>query len=148
MIKDVLTDYLKNQLSHHNLDIQTYLSILVIASPSIPIYFLIKGLKLQKTRLFDFFVQVGIAFSIGALAGDLFGHIIPETFERVGHHDHLAGWVIVGGISFYYVLDKLFSNLAESSTIHSKTKNIIFLLADGIHNITDGFAIASLYKLS
>ena len=112
------------------------------------IYFLIKVLKLQNRSWFNFVVQMGIAFSIGALAGDLFGHIIPETFERVPHHDATAGYVVIGGICFYYLLDKCFTNIADSNAIRSNTKNVIFMLADGLHNVTDGFAIASLYKLS
>lgn len=148
MIKEPMTNYLKSQLSPQTLDMQTYISILIIASPSIPIYFLIKVLKLQHRSWFNFFVQMGIAFSIGALTGDLFGHIVPETFEKVDHHDATAGYVIIGGVCFYYLLDKFFTNIADSKTIRSQTKNIIFLLADGLHNVTDGFAIASLYKLS
>lgn len=148
MIKDVLTNYLKNQLTSHSIDLQVYWSILLIATPSIPIYFMIKVFRLQESRYFNLIVHMGIAFSIGALAGDLFGHIIPETFEKIGHHDHTANLVVLGAICFYFVLDKLFSNVADNEKIQSKTKNAIFLLADGLHNLTDGFAIASLYKLS
>lgn len=149
IINDLLTDCLKGMLGDQPLNFQIYWSIFLIATPSIPIYFLIKVLKLQKSRYFNLIVQVGIAFSIGALAGDLFSHIIPETFSKLEHGDQTAGWVILGAICFYYALDKLFNNITRGLPIQSsKTKNLIFLLADGLHNITDGFAIASLYKLS
>ena len=159
MIKNYLIDLFKGFLEPYPLQTQIFISIAIVASPSLPIYFLIKILGLQKKSYFNSLVQIGIAFSIGALAGDLFGHIVPETFHQIKEHDELANYTVIFGICFYYFIDKILSKLTSGhSHSHnhkaleqgsaSNVKNIIFLIADGLHNITDGFAIAALYKLN
>ena len=47
-----------------------------------------------------------ISYAIGALLGAVFLEILPHAFEQTGSAHHLAA-VILGGILFFFVLEKL-----------------------------------------
>ena len=52
---------------------------------------------------------------------------------------------ILFGLGLYILIEKIINTLGNSNGKH---KMIIFLLTDGLHNFTDGLALASFYHAS
>jgi zinc and cadmium transporter len=105
------------------------------------IFFLaLKTDKLQKIV----FVLVSIA--VGALLGNVFFHLIPESFETIENKGLIAILILAGILSFF-VMEK-FLHWHHSHDVghldhHPKSYGYISLFADGIHNFTDGILIAA-----
>lgn len=95
------------------------------------------------------FVLVGIA--TGALLGDAFIHLIPESLEEAANPTILA-LTIIAGILIFFVLEKFLhwhhhQGLEGSEPeIHPVGKMI--LVSDGVHNFVDGLIIAASYLVS
>ncbi len=94
-----------------------------------------------------------IALASGALLGDVFFHLLPETIEHNGFTP-LTSLLILGGFLTFFLLEKLFiwhhHHLVETPEDHQRKDHshpceigFINLLGDGIHNFTDGMLIAA-----
>lgn len=117
-----------------------------------------------------------IAFALGTLLGDIFIHLIPESFAsltRVSNGSQIIGCSIIAGFVFFLVLDKslrilsndsgLMAHSHEHSQVHSsdvndvkdgKTRKIrrlsayLNLITGLIHHITDGIGLATAFYSS
>jgi len=88
-----------------------------------------------------------VSFSAGALLGDTFIHILPETFEEFGFGLDISLYIIIGILTFF-ILEKIIHWHHCHSIEHEHThKPFVFtnLLGDGLHNFVDGLFIASSY---
>lgn len=89
-----------------------------------------------------------VSFSAGALLGDVFIHILPETMtgDSVGH----MGWYILAGILLFFVLERLLlwhhSHTSHDEEIHTVTH--LTIVGDALHNFLDGIAIAAAFLIS
>ncbi|MEK7481047.1 MAG: ZIP family metal transporter [Patescibacteria group bacterium] len=100
-----------------------------------------------------------ISLAIGALLGDAFIHLIPESFEELPMTT--AGILVIAGILIFFVLE----NILHWHHHHSSTSLIMngsekehhdaihpvgrmILVSDGVHNILDGIIIAVSYLVS
>lgn len=94
-----------------------------------------------------------IALASGALLGDVFFHLLPETIEHNGF-TALTSLLILTGFLSFFLLEKLFiwhhHHLLETPEDHKKKDHshpceigFINLLGDGIHNFADGMLIAA-----
>lgn len=117
-------------------------STIVVSLISITgIFFLaLKTDKLQKIV----FILVSIA--VGALLGNVFFHLIPESFETIENKGLIAILALTGILSFF-VMEK-FLHWHHGHDVghidpHPKSYGYISLFADGIHNFTDGILIAA-----
>jgi zinc and cadmium transporter len=105
------------------------------------IFFLaLKTDKLQKIV----FILVSIA--VGALLGNVFFHLIPESFETIENKGLIAILALTGILSFF-VMEK-FLHWHHGHDVghidqHPKSYGYISLFADGLHNFTDGILIAA-----
>jgi zinc and cadmium transporter len=99
-----------------------------------------------------------VSFAVGALLGDAFIHLIPETFEGPGHAETSLSpsLLILGGMMAFFVVEKLLRHshgiLHEHYHGHPELKRpelaTINILGDAIHNFIDGIMIGASYLVS
>ena len=109
----------------------------------------IVGLSIQAEKLKRILIYL-IAFSAGALFGDAFIHLLPESVEKLGFGLQVSGGVLFG-IGLFFVLEKVIHwqhchMPITKDHVHSFAK--INLLGDSLHNFIDGLIIAASYFVS
>jgi zinc and cadmium transporter len=94
-----------------------------------------------------------IALAAGALIGDVFFHILPETSKEGFTTTH--GVIMVGAILFYFCLEGVIRwhhshSIAdmEHHEKHPSHLGILSLSGDGVHNFIDGIAISASFAIS
>lgn len=94
-------------------------------------------------------LKILIAFAAGSLFGDVFIHIIPETFEAIP-----APWpgiLILSGIIGFFLIEKflLWQHCHElPDQKHHHPVGPMTIIGDGIHNFLDGILIAGSFLIS
>lgn len=91
-----------------------------------------------------------VSFAVGALLGDAFIHIIPETFEKFGA-SLLSSIYIVVGLLLFFILEKFIRWRhchIPTSTAHTHPVVTMNLIGDGVHNLMDGLMIGASYIVS
>ena len=90
-----------------------------------------------------------ISVAAGALLGDAFIHLIPETFEAV-EDPTLASILIIVGILFFFIIEKFLHwhhhGQDADHVVHPVGKLVI--VSDGVHNFMDGVIIAASFAVS
>jgi zinc and cadmium transporter len=90
-----------------------------------------------------------VSFAVGALLGDAFIHLIPESFES--NLTLSPSVLILIGILLFFILEKfLLWHHCHEVDCHQDSKHIITLnlVGDGIHNFIDGALIAASFNVS
>lgn len=101
------------------------------------------------------FVQHAIvAFAAGALLGNAFFHLLPESIES---SPNALTWAL-GGILIFFVLDSLLwiyhshagRHLHDHEHDHTPAKPVGYLnlIGDAVHNFTDGIAVMSAFLIN
>ncbi len=89
-----------------------------------------------------------VSLATGALIGDAFLHLIPESFEGAASAPFVS-LAVIGGILLFFVLEKFLHwhhHEAGDETcpdIHPSGRMI--LVSDGVHNFLDGLIIGASY---
>ena len=126
--------------------IYTILSVFLVSLISLigAISLALTGERLNKILFFL------VGFAVGALFGDAFIHLLPESFERLGAGVTTSLLVILGIFAFF-VLEKFIHwrhcHVLPSSQ-HKHPMVTMNLIGDGIHNLIDGILIAASYMVS
>lgn len=118
----------------------TLISVLIISLISfIGIFTIpIKKKSLKKSLIYL------ISFSAGALFGDAFFHLLPETIDSFTINTSIS---ILSGIIIFFVLEKIIhwqhchTSLSEEKHIHPFAYTN--LVGDALHNLIDGVIIAT-----
>jgi zinc and cadmium transporter len=90
-----------------------------------------------------------VSFAVGALLGDAFIHLIPESFES--NFIFSPSLLILIGILLFFVLEKfLLWHHCHEIDCHQDSKHIITLnlVGDTVHNFIDGALIAASFNIS
>jgi len=149
----------------HPLDIHwiyTFASVALVAGLALVGRVALTFSPKRLARLVPFLVSL----AAGALLGTAFGHLLPESVERIGDGRKLSGLLIAGFFTFF-VLEKLLCVWCNGSdhhhgdldlhlAVHSKEQgpsagngpmvtNLLF--GAGIHSFVDGMAIATGYTV-
>ncbi len=107
------------------------------------------GLAMQPERLNRIILYL-VSFSVGALMGDAFIHIIPEAFEEMGFGTKVPILILCGYLLFF-VLEKflLWRHCHDNDCQgHIKPLATLSIVGDAIHNVIDGMFIASSFLIS
>jgi len=99
-----------------------------------------------KTNKLQSIVFILVSIAVGALLGNTFFHLIPESFETIEDKGEIAILILTGILTFF-VMEKFLhwhhGHDVEHIDQHPKSYGYISLFADGIHNFTDGILIAA-----
>ena len=89
-----------------------------------------------------------VAFAVGVLLGFALTDILPEAVH-LGLDISTAGWVLVGGIMGFFLLEKfaLWRHDHSTTLSHSKHKPQVamIVIGDGMHNFVDGVLLAAAF---
>ncbi|MFA6536791.1 MAG: ZIP family metal transporter [Patescibacteria group bacterium] len=101
--------------------------------------------KLQKVLLYF------VSFSVGALFGEVFLHIIPEISEEFGFSEKM-GMFFLAGVLIFFMIEKFvhWHHCHRVDHDHKKLHPVAFtnLLGDALHNFLDGVIIAGAFAVS
>lgn len=142
------------------ISIYSGVSVLIVSFISlVGLFFLSINDRILKKIIF-----ILVSFSVGALFGDAFVHLIPEAFESGIPSPTISAFVMLG-IVIFFVLEKFIhwrhshieageacendkceSHKEEDGQIMST--GYMMLLSDTAHNFLDGIIIAASYMIS
>ncbi len=96
------------------------------------------------------YIGIFISLAVGALLGDVFIHIIPESFESSANIT-LTSLLIISGLLIFFILEKFLhwhhhGEDKELNHVHPVGKLILF--SDGVHNLIDGIIIGASFLVS
>lgn len=124
----------------------TFLSVIAVSLISLVGIF---TLLMRKQKIHDVVMYI-VAFSAGAMLGDVFIHLLPELVEEAGFDISISLYILVGIVATF-ILEKAIH--WHHGHTHDKKKvphpvTVITLVGDGAHNFIDGVAIAVSYLIS
>lgn len=104
---------------------------------------------LLRSETFHRVILLLISFSVGALLGDAFIHLLPELAEDGGLTTGTS-LLILAGIGFFFGLEKFLhwhhAHIASEDVIHPVAR--LNLVGDAMHNFVDGAIIAGAFVAS
>ena len=109
-----------------------------------------------KKKWLDKVLVYLVAFSAGALLGDVFLHLLPEMAEHLEDHQHTISFLhlgigVLGGIVVGLLTEKVlhWNHCHQSSSEeHPHTFAKMNLIGDLIHNLIDGLIIGSSFLVN
>lgn len=99
--------------------------------------------RLQKILLFL------VSFAIGALAGDAFIHLIPQSFEL--NPSRFTPLLIISGMLLFFTMEKFIRWRhchIPTSEEHIHPVAFLNIFGDGVHNFIDGILIGASYLVN
>lgn len=103
-----------------------------------------------KRDLLSKSIFILVSLAVGALLGDVFIHIIPETYKEMSDPTQIS-FLIIGGILIFFVLEKILHwhhHTMEHAEEHAHPVGKMVLFGDGVHNFIDGLIVAASYMVS
>lgn len=98
----------------------------------------------QRLKSAIFFL---VSFSVGALIGSAFIHLLPEIVDEYGFGFDVSLYLI-SGILFFFIMEKFIQwRHCHIPTSRSHPHPIVYMniVGDGLHNFMDGMVIAASY---
>ncbi|NJK97106.1 MAG: ZIP family metal transporter [Bacteroidales bacterium] len=107
-------------------------------------------LSMNQQRL-QKIIFILVSFAVGALFGDAFFHLLPESIE-MHQNPTLVGGLIIAGLLSFFTLEKFILWRHDHRIPHDhktiKPLGYMSLVADGFHNFIDGLLIGASYLVS
>ncbi len=104
----------------------------------------------MKAKMLKKLVFILVSFAVGALFGNTFFMLIPESFEQIAN-PQLIGLLIISGLIIMFSLEKFihWHHCHNVSHNHEAAPlGYISLVTDSLHNFTDGVLIAAAWMAS
>lgn len=103
-----------------------------------------------KVEFIKKYIFLFLSLAVGALLGDVFIHLIPESFEDLAHGTNV-GLLVIAGLFLFFTMEKLLhwhhhSDDIEEYHLHPVGKLVLF--SDGVHNFIDGVVIGVSFLIS
>lgn len=95
-------------------------------------------------------ILILISFAAGALIGDAFIHLIPESTEQIKDF-RIFSLLIISGILLFFVLEKFLCWRhchIPASEEHPHPIALINIIGDSLHNLMDGLIIGASYNVN
>ncbi len=95
-------------------------------------------------------ISLFVSLAVGALLGDVFIHLIPESFEALASGTNI-GLLVIAGLFLFFILEKLLHWHHHSDDIekyHTHSVGKLVLVSDGVHNFVDGVVIGASFLIS
>lgn len=126
--------------------IYTLVSVILVSAVSLVGIF---AVSLNRDRLKQIISSL-LGFATGALFGDAFIHLIPESFEELGINITTSLFIILGMLIFF-VLEKFVRwnhCHAHMPDEHLHPVAMLNLVGDAVHNLIDGMVISASFMVS
>lgn len=125
--------------------IYTILSVVAVSLVALSgIVLLSVNKRYQETVLF-----VLVSFAVGSMIGNVLFELLPESYEGIGDFVTI-GWLVVLGLVIFFIIENVHMfhkhHLPRKKSL--KSVGYMNLVADGIHNFTDGILIAVSWMIS
>lgn len=100
-------------------------------------------------RILRKYLFLFISVAAGALLGDAFIHLIPESLAA-GGGGPLPAVLVISGIILFFVVEKYlhWHHHGEDAESHVHPVGRLILFSDAIHNLLDGIIIAASFMVS
>ena len=104
----------------------------------------------KKEGVIKKYIYFFVSLAVGALLGDAFIHLIPESFENL-ENGTTVGLLIIAGFFLFFVIEKFLhwyhhSDDADENHVHPVGELVLF--SDGVHNFIDGIVIGVSFMVS
>ena len=119
--------------------IYAFVSVIIVSIISLLGVFTL-SLKEQFLRKYIF---IFISLAVGALLGDAFIHLIPESLESASN-PAMVSILIIAGILIFFILEKFLHwhhHGEDKNELHIHPVGQLVLFSDGLHNLIDGIII-------
>ncbi len=101
-----------------------------------------------KKNLLNKITVLLVSIAVGTLFGDVFFHLIPETYKKIDNAFQ-TGTLIISGILLFFVLEKFLRWRHVHITSDSiKPVAFINIVGDSLHNFIDGILISASYAVN
>lgn len=103
-----------------------------------------------KEELLRKYIFLFVSLAVGALLGNAFIHLIPESFEELTSGPNI-GLLVIAGFFVFFVIEKFLHWHHHSEDIeehHTHPVGKLVLLSDGVHNFVDGVVIGASFLVS
>src|SRR3989339_1355928 len=126
--------------------IYAFVSVIIVSMVSLIGVFSIS----LKEEVVKKYVSLFISLAVGALLGDAFIHLIPESFES-SFSPAVVGLLTISGILVFFIIEKFLhwhhhGEDKEETQIHPVGRLLLF--TDGFHNLIDGVIIGVSFLVS
>lgn len=96
------------------------------------------------------YIYIFVSLAAGALLGDVFIHLLPESFESI-ENGTVIGLLVIAGFFVFFLLEKFLHwhhHSEDAHEHHTHPVGKLVLFSDGVHNFIDGVVIGVSFMVS